>query len=48
MQQCMYLYSHAFKAHTGAHLNKRHKDCLWKQYRLENGSLDFIGILHKQ
>ena len=33
------------------HLNKRQKDCLWKQrihYRLENGSLGFIETLHKQ
>ena len=32
-------------------INKRQKDCLWKQrthYRLENGSLSFIETLHKQ
>ena len=32
-------------------LNKRQKDCLWKQrthHRSENGSLGFIETLHKQ
>ena len=33
------------------HINKREKDCLWKQrthYGFENGSLGFIETLYKQ
>ena len=36
--------------HRLALVNKRHKDCLWKQrthYRLENGSVGFIDTFHK-
>ena len=51
LQNAPVILNFANKIKEIANLNKRKKDCLWKQrthYRLENGSLGFIETLHKQ